>query len=158
MLLELAPPSSMKGRRGEAWEADIPLHLRYLEPGGGGQENIELPWPVVFWACPAEEGTKMSTNPFDRVSLGYEGLFGPRTMFYHLTPQTAQEKGSLVENLQVPVIGGDQAATVEIGTVVMITLGTLWILAKLVKNVAKGPVWFGNNEDAGQVKPKAKRL
>ncbi len=28
----------------------------------------------------------MGVNPFDRVSLGWDGLFGDRTMFYSLTP------------------------------------------------------------------------
>ena len=154
MLLELAPPS-----RSGAWNADIPLHLRYLEPVEGGQKNIEMPWPVVFWACPAEEGTKMSTNPFDRVDLGYEGLFGPRTMFYHLTPQPARETESLSEKVQVPVLGVDQVAKVEMGTVVMVVMGTLWVLAKLVKSLAKEPHWAGNNEGAEQVvKPRAKKL
>ncbi|KAI4123681.1 MAG: hypothetical protein LQ347_006059, partial [Umbilicaria vellea] len=84
LLVELAPPSSdIQSTRGsgppESWHADIPLHLRYLRPSAGGITEVEVPWPVVFWACTAEEGSKMSVNPFDRVNLGYDGLFGPKT-------------------------------------------------------------------------------
>ena len=155
MLLELAPPTRSKISGSSAWNADIPLHLRYLKPNEGGQRDIEVPWPVVFWACPADEGTKMNTNPFDRMSLGYEGLFGPRTMFYHLTPRPARERGSLIELLQVPVLDVNQVEYVEIGTMVAIFLGTLWLVAKLIRAFSHEPQWLDGRK-TGQVQAKAK--
>lgn len=136
MLVELAPPSSdTQSPRGrgphESWHTDIPLHLRYLRPSAGGLTQVEVPWPVVFWACTAEEGSKMSVNPFDRVNLGYDGLFGPRTMFYHLTPDAGGDGESLVERLAVPVLDLDRTGWVEQGTVAVVVMGALWVCWKL---------------------------
>ena len=77
----------------------------------------------------------MNTNPFDRVNLGYDGLFGPRTMFYHLKPATSAK--SLVQELDVPVldIEGANVGLVESGTITIVLLGFLWvcwILARVV--------------------------
>ena len=73
----------------------------------------------------------MNTSPFDRINLGYEGLFGPRTMFYHLQPQSAAG-GALVEVVRVPVLDSDWVGSVEIGTVSVILVGCFWIAMKLV--------------------------
>lgn len=79
----------------------------------------------------------MSTNPFDRVNLGYESLFGQRTMFYHLQPtqSTAMSDsgGQLVENLQVPVLAQGWDGYVEAGTVGCVFLGVLWLIWKLLR-------------------------
>lgn len=74
----------------------------------------------------------MNTNPFDRVNLGYDGLFGPRTMFYHLQP--ASDGKSLLEEIRVPVLdlGGSSMKLVESGTVTMVVLGFLWVSLKLL--------------------------
>ncbi|OMP89154.1 Protein pbn1 [Diplodia seriata] len=127
------------------FEATIPLHLRYLPPSANssGLVNASLPWPTVFWTCPAEEGTKMSVNPFDRTNLGYEGLFGNRAMFYHVPPAKdgGAGEGGLVETLKVPVLDLDRAWYVEYGTVVAVVLATIWLLMKLggvVKNAGFG--------------------
>ena len=76
----------------------------------------------------------MNTNPFDRLNLGYDGLFGPRTMFYHLQPVSSAK--SLVEVLEVPVMGlGEhfqQKKFVEFGTVAVVLLGVVWTLWKLM--------------------------
>lgn len=74
----------------------------------------------------------MNTNPFDRVNLGYDGLFGPRTMFYHLQP--ASGSVSLLEEIQVPVLDleGSKIKWVESGTVAMVVLGFLWVCLKLL--------------------------
>lgn len=68
----------------------------------------------------------MNTNPFDRVNLGYDGLFGPRTMFYHLQPASGRE---LMLEVQVPVL--DQKFPnmkwVEYGTVTVVVFGFLWV-------------------------------
>lgn len=109
----------------------IPLHLRYLPPTAGGLSQIQIPWPVVFWACTSDDGTKFPVNPFDRVNLGYDGLFGPRTMFYHL--DVAGGNKSLVETLDVPVLDTEAvgARWIESGTVLVVLLGFAWVVWKL---------------------------
>lgn len=140
LLLELARPSDEQ--TAEPWDVTVPLHLRYLKPSEGGIQHTSLPWPVVFWACTADDGTKMGINPFDRVNVGYDGLFGPKTMFFQLHPETTNRSSGLVEYLPVPVLQttaeGDVAwhgktvyQQVELGTVVAIVLGFVWVLWKL---------------------------
>ncbi|KAJ5134650.1 hypothetical protein N7448_000330 [Penicillium atrosanguineum] len=114
--------------------ATIPLHLRYLEPSESGYQTANVPWPVAFWACTAEDGTKMGVNPFDRTNLGWDGLFGPRTMFYQLHPESEH----LIESVEVPVLkltgqGMFKAKNIELGTCVAILLGFLWVLWRLVR-------------------------
>ncbi|KAE8387938.1 protein pbn1 [Aspergillus alliaceus] len=130
-LLELATPAEID-QVPEEWSVTIPLHLRYLPPSESGYRSVPVPWPVVFWACTAEDGTKMGVNPFDRVNLGWEGLFGIRTLFYQLHPSSDR----LVEELEVPVLRSDnkgffQSRGIELGTVIVIGLGLLWVLWKL---------------------------
>ncbi len=74
----------------------------------------------------------MNTNPFDRVNLGYDGLFGPRTMFYHLQPASGGEY--LLEEFKVPVLDleGSKTNWVRSATVMMIVLGFLWVCLKLL--------------------------
>lgn len=97
----------------------------------------------------------MGTNPFDRVHLGYEGLFGPRTMFYHLLPQPGPGAQNLVERLSVPVLEVEQMGRVEIGTVAIVTLGTLWLVAKLVQSLGCSlPGWASDRGRAAKRKPK----
>ncbi|KAL6239603.1 protein pbn1 [Aspergillus navahoensis] len=135
-LFELASPSDSDQIAGD-WNVTIPLHLRYLPPSESGYRPASIPWPVVFWACTAEDGTKMGMNPFDRVNLGWEGLFGPRTMFYQLHPSPSRENGILIEELEVPVLtlkekgGIFSGQAIELGTVAVISLGFLWVLWKL---------------------------
>ncbi|KAL6713062.1 protease B nonderepressible form [Lecanora helva] len=144
LLLQLAPPSTGESSSQEdIWHADIPLHLRYLQPSdtpknhsgkpesSGGYKSLSVPWPNVFWACPTDEGTKMNTNPFDRVNLGYDGLFGPRTMFYHLRPAVYGKH--LIETLTAPTLDPSSLGWIEIGTVVSVVIGFLWVLWKLVR-------------------------
>ena len=119
---------------------------------------MEVPWPVVFWACPAQEGTKMSTNPFDRLNLGFEGLFGPRTMFYHLTPHTNSGTQNLIESLQIPVIDAEKLANPETGTVVIVMLGTIWLVAKLIRVLSKGTSRSGDRTGMRLNEEKAKSL
>ncbi|KAL5360364.1 PIG-X [Aspergillus floccosus] len=135
-LLELATPQEPELET-DTWNVTIPLHLRYLKPSESGYRSASIPWPVVFWACSAEDGTKMGVNPFDRVNLGWEGLFGVRTMFYQLHPSTgSREDARLVEEIEVPVLrltreGLFQTKNIELGTVAIIGLGLLWVLWKL---------------------------
>lgn len=134
-LFELAKPTVDESDKTSNWTATIPLHLRYLPPSETGYRTAQVPWPVVFWACTAEDGTKMGTNPFDRTNLGWDGLFGPRTMFYQLHP----ESGRLVEEIKVPVLKLKQgeslfkAQNIELGTSLVVLLGFLWVLWRLVQ-------------------------
>ncbi|KAH9860093.1 hypothetical protein IAQ61_011877 [Plenodomus lingam] len=135
----------------------IPLHLRYLPAAPSSHTRLPLPWPPVFWACRADEGAKMSANPFDRVHLGYEALFGPKTRFMHVQPGGAgavlgrQDKevlgrGDLVEWIEVPVLDTRGAGWVEgvtVGTVIVAFLGLCWVL-------------FGGGREGGVVKGKGK--
>ena len=132
-LLELATPDSADANGN--WTVSIPLHLRYLSPMAEpphGIEYVAVPWPAVFWACTAEEGSKFASSPFDRTNLGYDGLFGPKTMFYNIQPG-----GDVVayEELAVPVMDLNRAAWVETGTVTVIVCGTLWVLLKLLQGL-----------------------
>ena len=145
LLMQLAPPTLEKSSKShDLWHADIPMHLRYLQPSSisgndrnfvsersSGRRVLSVPWPNIFWACPTDEGTKMNTNPFDRVHLGYDGLFGPRTMFYHL--QSASPGKPLVEELNVPTIDTTRIQWVELGTLLSMILGFLWVSWKLLR-------------------------
>lgn len=128
LLVELAPLTNPAAP--SLSTSEIPLHLRYLKPNEkkGGQEKTEIPYPVVFWACTADEGSKFPINPFDRVNLGYDGLFGPRTIFWHLNPEAAGEGERLVSELSVPVLDLDGSRWVERGTACVVGLGFLWVL------------------------------
>jgi len=144
MLLELAPPPSTEPPstlKAQTWTAEIPLHLRYLPPTSSGYSQVEIPWPVLFWACTADEGSKFTINPFDRVNLGYDGLFGPRTMFYHLSPKypnhvqgSGDRNGNCSDGysvIDVPVMKQGYADWVEMGTAAVILLGFGWVMWKL---------------------------
>lgn len=133
-------PSTDTGR----WNVSIPLHLRYLQPSSAnetsasaGKRVAEIPWPAVFWACEAEEGLKMSVNPFDRVNLGYDGLFGPKTMFYHVPPAPTGD-GNLIEELEAPVMDLDKTQYVEYGTALAVLVGFAWVCWMLLRPSGKG--------------------
>ncbi|KAL8958837.1 MAG: hypothetical protein Q9193_004180 [Seirophora villosa] len=116
VLLELAVAPPVQRRLKTPWHADVPLHLRYLSPTARGESQVDVPWPVVFWACPAEEGTKMSANPFDRVHVG-----------------PAIDGGVLVEQLTVPVLELGGTRWVESGTIGVVCLGAAWVVWKLTR-------------------------
>ncbi|KAI2618671.1 PIG-X-domain-containing protein [Hypomontagnella submonticulosa] len=128
VLLEMRPPEVDDD---QSWTAEIPLHLRYLAPAEHGYRNISVPWPVVFWACAAEDGTKFPNNPFDRVNLGYDGLFGPRTLFWHVDPKPSEGE-SLYHHLQVPVLDLAQSNRISSGTATVVIIGLLFVIWKLV--------------------------
>lgn len=87
----------------------------------------------------------MSVNPFDRLHLGYEALFGPKTRFMHVPPATgANGTGMLVEWVDVPVLDLRGTRWVEAGTVGVVLvafLGLCWVLfsgGSKVKKVKEG--------------------
>lgn len=140
-LVELAPPGEKTATAAAAdddgsdpvWTAEMPLHLRYLRPAAGGYRSVEVPWPAVFWACTTEEGTKFPSSPFERVNLGYDGLFGPRTVFWHVDPRPAAAGGRLASEIRVPVLDADRAGWVGAGTAAAVLLGLGWIVWKLAQ-------------------------
>ncbi|KAF2275203.1 protein pbn1 [Westerdykella ornata] len=146
-LFEIAIPPSNK-KQNTHLNVTIPLHLRYLPAQNASHTRVPVPWPIVFWACNAEEGTKMSSNPFDRRHLGFEGLFGVRTRFVHVPPAISSGgdgNGKLVEWIDVPVLDLRGARWVEVGTVgavVLAFLGICWVLfwggsGKATRSVAR---------------------
>lgn len=140
-LLELSPPSSKSTE--SPWTAEVPLHLRYLSPTLGGYRTAEVPYPAVFWACTTEEGTKFPSSPFERVNLGYDGLFGPRTVFWHVDPAPQVAGGRLINEVRVPVLDMVKSEWVGAGTAAVVLLGFGWIIWKLIAVYLKmgyGPV------------------
>ncbi|KAK0673915.1 PIG-X [Cercophora samala] len=129
LLLELSPPSTTT-TTGKAWTAEIPLHLRYLSPSLTGYRTAEVPYPALFWACTAEEGTKFPSNPFEKDKVGYDGLFGERTVFWHLNPTPAD--GKLVNTVKVPVLDLEKAGWVGAVTGGVVVLGFAWVVVKLL--------------------------
>lgn len=115
------------------WNVSIPLHLRYMPAQASSHAKLPVPWPVVFWACRADSGAQHTSNPFDRLHLGYEGLFGPKTRFMHVEPKAwnQTESGGLVEWIDVPVLDTRKAGWVEGGTVGVVLfafVGLCWVL------------------------------
>ncbi|PKS12695.1 hypothetical protein jhhlp_000903 [Lomentospora prolificans] len=131
VLLDLAPPTNDDS----PWTAEIPLHLRYMLPASGGLSQIEMPYPVVFWTCTADRDASFTDSPFDRASLGYDRLFGSRTVFWHVEPRPdpASAAGSdrLVTTLRVPVLAVEKSRWVEAGTSLTILIGFAWVLVSL---------------------------
>ncbi|KAH7087545.1 PIG-X [Paraphoma chrysanthemicola] len=137
-LFEIAHPnpSDTAASASGDWNISIPLHLRYLPAAKTSHTRVPVPWPVVFWACRADEGAKMAANPFDRVHLGYEALFGPKTRFMHVQPAAqgavhGKAGAELVEWIDVPVLDLRKTGWVEmgtVGTVVVAFLGLCWVL------------------------------
>lgn len=126
ILLELRSPSMQTDA---SWTAEIPLHLRYLSPAESGYSTINLPSPAVFWACNTEEGTKFPNSPFDRTNLGFDGLFGPRTLFWHATPEAVGD--SLNHRIRVPVLDLNKSQWVSTGTAAVVLVGFAYVVFKL---------------------------
>ena len=134
-LIELAHPDAANSNSKE-WNATIPTHLRYLAAQTNtttpSYVDLSIPDPAVFWACEAEEGLKMATNPFDRVNLGYDGLFGPKTMFYHVPPGVSEGQ-QLVKSVKVPVLDQGNAWSIQVGSAVAVALGFAWMIYRLLR-------------------------
>lgn len=76
----------------------------------------------------------MATNPFDRVNVGYDGLFGPKTMFYHVPPSSDVDK--LVELLWVPTLEAGNSGWVSVGTALAVLLGFGWVCWRLIRSTS----------------------
>lgn len=152
VLLELAPPNV--DAKEVAWTAEVPLHLRYLKPSPTGEVNIEVPYPVVFWACESGEGIDFGESPFDRKSLGYDDLFSSTTAFWHVKPNP--EMGSrLTNSVTIPALKDGKASLIETGTAAAVALGFAWVLWKLFS--AAKPSQGGASTATKQVKTGAKK-
>lgn len=159
ILLELAtPPPTNPNTNTTSWSITIPLHLRYLPATANSHTPITIPHPTLFWACPADDGTKFTVNPFDRVNLGYDGLFGPRTMFYHLEPLSSRglEGSRLVESLNVPVLDtrGFGFGAVELVTGLLVLGGFLYVAGKVVREIVGGSRKVARGGDKSAMKKK----
>jgi hypothetical protein len=151
-LFEIASSSPSDKIGGEdVFKVSIPLHLRYLTPTNSkmadGLRKHPVPNPIVFWACTAESGTQFTTSPFDRRNLGYDGLFGERTMFYHFNPEAGAPNGrspssssslgngGMVTYIDIPVLDLQRtgAWVVEWGTVAVIAMGSVWVCWALAR-------------------------
>jgi PIG-X / PBN1 len=149
-LLELAVPEepseeTSQHSKSSSFHFTLPLHLRYLTPLNASHVLAPVPYPAVFYACPSENsGTKFAASPFDRSNLGYDGLFGSNTLFYHVPPA---EGVNAVEMVSVPVLDLRASRWVEMGTVVTVVVGTAWLLWVLARGV-----WSGKKND-GPAKP-----
>ncbi|CAI4218789.1 unnamed protein product [Parascedosporium putredinis] len=97
--------------------------------------GTEVPYPSVFWACKAEGEASFTDSPFDRANLGYDRLFAPRTVFWHVEPRpdpsTAASHATLVTKLRVPVLAVEKSSWVEAGTALTILVGFGWVLFSL---------------------------
>ncbi len=122
------PPTTTAGRGRPRCRCTCATSRR---PTAGRDRSI--PYPAVFWACHAEEGTKFPTNPFDRVHLGYDALFGPRTVFFHVDPGPGRRRLAALPQIAVtiPVLDAAKATWVNAGTAAVILLGFGWVLWKL---------------------------
>ncbi|KAL1608270.1 protease B nonderepressible form [Paraconiothyrium brasiliense] len=116
----------------QEWTVTIPLHLRYLPVASSSHTRVPVPWPVVFWACDAEQDS--SGNPFDRKNLGYDSAFAKEKRFMHVPPnESGNGTGNLVNWIDVPVLDSRAADWVEMGTigvVIVAFLGLCWVLFK----------------------------
>ncbi|KAF4123210.1 glycosylphosphatidylinositol-mannosyltransferase 1 [Geosmithia morbida] len=144
LLVEMAAPGS------DGWTVEVPLHLRYLEPSATGERDVAVPYPVVFWACErAAEGTALADNPFDRTGLGYDQLFSPDTVFWHVEPRPAHGAATadIVNHIAVPVLREEAASWVGAGTAAVVSLGFAWVLWKLATLYASVGYKAGAGDD-----------
>ena len=84
------------------------------------------------------------------MNLGYDGLFGPKTMFYHISP----EAGKLLKKVSVPVLDSDRSGYVQAGTAGVVLLGFVWVLWCLL-GVSKRDGCFSGRGTAGESKKKS---
>jgi hypothetical protein len=133
ILLEIARPQTSEApNRAKPFAVTIPLHLRYLSPGNTSHILTPVPWPIVFYSCPAESGSKFAAAPFDRVNLGFEGLFGTNTLFYPVPPEKNTRQ---VATLTVPVLHLQRTGLVEWGTIATMIVGTIWVSLILIRGL-----------------------
>ncbi|KAG8425717.1 protease B nonderepressible form, variant 2 [Metarhizium acridum] len=151
VLLQLAPPNPNEP---ESWTAEVPLHLRYLEPSVSGKVDIEIPYPAVFWACESGAHVDLSTIPLTGLGWVYDGLFSENTVFWHATPRPATGD-RIMTPISVPVLKQDGASLVGLGTAAAVALGFAWVLWKLAAVFAVSG--YGSLSSETQVESKKRK-
>ncbi|KOS19615.1 Protein PBN1 [Escovopsis weberi] len=138
VLVELLARPEPAGEHEAARTAEMPLHLRYLKPSQTGMADAEIPYPVVFWACePAAADVDLGNNPFDRLHLGYDGLFSRDTVFWHVAPRP--ETGDrLLNRVAIPVLADQASQWIGVGTAAVVGLGFIWVLMRLAGASGRG--------------------
>ncbi|KAK6506910.1 protease B nonderepressible form [Arthrobotrys musiformis] len=110
----------------------LPFHLRYMPTHPEKHKDTAiLPAPAIFWACPSEQWSRMSKNPFDRRMLGYEEYFPEETYFYHLPPRFRDATLSRW-SLDVPILNSVDSQLIEWGTMGIVVLGFLWVFGAIL--------------------------
>lgn len=142
LLLELAPPTTPKN---ESWTAEVPLHLRYLKPTRSGYSEAQIPTPMLFWGCEAEEIEGM--NPFERQGVVVEKLLPEKNVFYHLS-----DDGEGYQTISVPVLSTQYERYIELGTSLVLLLGFGWVMWKSLQVLLK--VGYGSGEEKVKVETK----
>lgn len=95
----------------------------------------------------------MNVNPFDRTHIGYDGLFGPKTMFFHWSPEKSSTTVLLVEKLRVPVLDLQTVSAREVEgiTVLVVLIGFAWVCWRLLRVVVLWDVgWMMGKGSSGR--------
>lgn len=138
------------------WTITLPLHLRYLAPDSSdsssstSHRNLPIPNPVLFYACPAPLHASPNTNnPFDRLHLGYDGLFTPDTIFHHILPMAGSGQGVLEIDVPVLDVGYASQGTVQAWTGMVVVSGFLWVCWRLFAGARKKEKGGGEGQRRG---------
>lgn len=138
---------------GNVFSIEVPLHARYGVPKKGGEliDEVMLPPPVAFWACPQGNagGTTLRFSNCKRHSHVFlvDGLSPftakrtqvPEVLRFALVDETSTlvlipHVGSVrAETLRVPVGDAGDVAFVEAGTVVVILFAFVYLLGIIVR-------------------------
>ncbi|KAK9468424.1 PIG-X [Lipomyces arxii] len=160
MLLELIPPEPARfpGIM-QKLDVEIPMHFRYEVPDWNTTKiSHEMPWPSMFWACNGSVEAEMTTSPFDSNGLGHEYFFEPGTMFYYLHPNMTISNPVnmtyLTTTVTIPVVALETYKYVQPLTVIVISLGCLWIFFKTIM----GYIRDGGIRKMHGVRPDTKKL
>lgn len=116
---------------GNVFSIEVPLHARYGVPKSGGElvNEVMLPPPVVFWACPQERASGNGANRMqvpDVLQIALKDETTTLVMIPHAGSMLAQ-------TLRVPVGDGRDVAVVEAGTVVVILFAFVYLLRTIVR-------------------------
>ena len=138
---------------GDVFSIEVPLHARYGVPKKGGEliDEVMLPPPVAFWACPQEEKASGSGGTtlifllsliltFHNVSpFTAKRMQAPEVLQFALKNETSTvvlipHVGSVrTQTLRVPVGDAGDVAFVETGTVVVILFAFVYLLRTIVR-------------------------
>lgn len=108
---------------------EIPLHLRYPQPGESGYVNVNLPTGELFWSCDIGEkdADVMRRNPFNGISPEIKSVLGDAKAFYHFrNSQTHVE-------LCVPRAVSDDSEWMNWTVVAILATSVWYLMVKLLK-------------------------